>query len=247
MGRLDGKSALVTGASRGIGKAIALAFAKEGADLYLVAKSAAPEDVAAQCRALGVKAEAAQVDVSDSAGAQKAVDAALAAFGKLDVLVNNAGITRDGLLVRMKDEDFAEVLRVNLTGCFNMTRAAAKPMMKARGGRMINISSVVGAMGNAGQANYAASKAGILGLTKSVAKELGSRGVTVNAIAPGFIETDMTQVLSDENRQTLVKSIPLGRFGSGADVAVAAVFLASDEAAYVTGVTLFVDGGMAMS
>jgi 3-oxoacyl-[acyl-carrier protein] reductase len=247
MGRLSGKAALITGAARGIGKGIAQAFAREGADLYLISKSTPMDALVAELRALGVKAEAALADVASSADAQKAVDACVAAFGKIDILVNNAGITRDGLLVRMKDEDFAEVLRVNLTGCFNMTRAAAKPMMKARGGRIINISSVVGAMGNAGQANYAASKAGILGLTKSVARELGSRGVTVNAIAPGFIETDMTQVLTDESRQTLVKSIPLGRFGSAADVAGAALFLASGEGAYVTGVTLFVDGGMAMS
>ncbi|MDH4184279.1 MAG: 3-oxoacyl-[acyl-carrier-protein] reductase [Nitrospinota bacterium] len=246
MGRLSGKAALVTGASRGIGQAIALAMAREGAELYLVSRSTPLDGILGQCRGMGVRAEGTLADISTAEGAKAAMDGCLAALGKIDILVNNAGITKDGLLVRMKDDDFSEVLRVNLVGCFNMTRAAAKPMMKARGGRIINISSVVGAMGNAGQANYAASKAGMLGFTKSVAKELGSRGVTVNAIAPGFIETDMTQVLTDENRQTLIKSIPLGRFGSVSDVAAAAVFLASEEAAYVTGVTLFVDGGMAM-
>ncbi|MDH5755877.1 MAG: 3-oxoacyl-[acyl-carrier-protein] reductase [Nitrospinota bacterium] len=247
MGRLSGKTALITGASRGIGEGIAQAFAREGADLYLVSRSSPLDSVLAECRALGVKAEGSLCDVSDSADARRAVDSCVETFGKIDILVNNAGVTRDGLLVRMKDEDFSEVIRINLGGCFNMSRAAAKPMMKKRAGRIINITSVVGAMGNAGQANYAASKAGVVGMTKSVAKELGSRGVTVNALAPGFVETDMTKVLTDENRQLLIKSIPLGRFGSVSDIAGAAVFLASDEAAYITGVTLFVDGGMVMS
>ncbi|MDH5638949.1 MAG: 3-oxoacyl-[acyl-carrier-protein] reductase [Nitrospinota bacterium] len=246
MGRLSGKAALITGASRGIGQAIALAYAREGADLYLVSRSTPLDSVLAECRALGVRADGGLYDVAAPEEAKKAVEACVAAFGKIDALVNNAGITKDGLLVRMKDDDFSEVIRVNLGGCFNMTRAAAKPMMKNRAGRIVNITSVVGAMGNAGQANYAASKAGIVGMTKSVAKELGSRGVTANSVAPGFVETDMTKVLTDENRQTLLKSIPLGRFGSVEDVAGAAVFLASDEAAYVTGITLFVDGGMAM-
>jgi len=247
MGRLEGKSALITGASRGIGHAVALAFAREGANLFLVSRSTPLDETLAACRALGAKAEGRLCDVANSEDAKAAVEACVETFGQIDILVNNAGITRDGLLVRMKDDDFSEVIRVNLTGCFNMTRAAAKPMMKKRSGRIINVSSVVGVMGNAGQANYAASKAGIIGLTKSVAKELGGRGITANAVAPGFVETDMTQVLTDENRQTLIKSIPLGRFGAVGDVAGAVLFLASGDATYITGVTLFVDGGMAMS
>ena len=243
---LENEVALITGASRGIGRAIAVAFAREGADLFLVSRSTPLDSVLEECRALGARAEGALADVADPQAAKEAVEACAKAFGGIDILVNNAGITRDNLLVRMKDEDFSEVIRVNLTGCFNMMRAATKPMMKKRAGRIINISSVVGAIGNAGQANYAASKAGIIGMSKSAAKELGSRSVTVNVIAPGFIETDMTQVLNDENRQTLIKSIPLARFGSAGDVASAALFLASDEASYVTGATLFVDGGMAM-
>ncbi|MDH5511038.1 MAG: SDR family NAD(P)-dependent oxidoreductase, partial [Nitrospinota bacterium] len=198
MSRLSGKAALITGASRGIGRAIALAYAREGADLYLVSRSTPLDGVLAECRALGVRADGGLYDVASPEEAKKAVEACLATFGKIDALVNNAGITRDGLLVRMKDDDFSEVIRVNLGGCFNMTRAAAKPMMKNRAGRIVNITSVVGAIGNAGQANYAASKAGIVGMTKSVAKELGSRGVTANSVAPGFVETDMTKVLTDE-------------------------------------------------
>jgi 3-oxoacyl-[acyl-carrier protein] reductase len=242
---LENKIALVTGARRGIGRAIALRFAAEGADCVLWARTA-PEELAEEIRAMGRRATAVAVDVSDADAVEAAVKSAVAEFGKIDILVNNAGITDDGLLLRMKLEQWQRVLDVNLTGAFHCTKAVARPMLKGGGGRIINITSVVGQMGNAGQANYAASKAGLIGFTKSIAKELGSRNVTVNAIAPGFITTDMTADLGDEAREALTKIIPLGTLGEAEDIAHAAAYLASDGARYVTGQVLNVDGGLVM-
>lgn len=242
---LENKVALITGARRGIGRAIARRFAAEGAHCILWARSA-PEELAEEIRGLGRRASAVAVDVSDGAAVEAAVKSAVAEFGQLDILVNNAGITDDGLLIRMKLEQWQRVLDVNLTGAFHCTKAATRPMLKGGGGRIINITSVVGQMGNAGQANYAASKAGLIGFTKSIAKELGSRGVTVNAIAPGFITTDMTADLDEEARTALTASIPLGTLGEAEDIAHAAVYLASDGAKYVTGQVLNVDGGLVM-
>jgi 3-oxoacyl-[acyl-carrier protein] reductase len=242
---LEGKIALVTGASRGIGRAVAVAFAAQGADVALCARTeSALEEVAAEIRGLGRQALVQVADVRDAASAEGAIAATVEAFGRLDILVNNAGITRDTLLMRMKDEDWDAVIETNLTGPFYFTRAAARIMLKQRSGRILNISSVVGLMGNAGQANYAASKAGIIGVTKSLARELGPRGVTVNAIAPGFITTDMTAGLREEHQERLRDAIPLGAFGEPADVAAAACYLASDAAKYVTGQVVQVDGGM---
>ncbi|MAF11161.1 3-oxoacyl-ACP reductase [Candidatus Poribacteria bacterium] len=242
---LEGKVAIVTGASRGIGRAIALAFASQGADVALCARTeSALDQVAAEVRELGREALVQVVDVRDAASAEAAIASTVETLGRLDILVNNAGITRDTLLMRMKDDDWEDVLATNLTGPFYFTRAAARIMLKQRGGRVLNISSVVGLMGNVGQANYAASKAGIIGVTKSLARELGPRGVTVNAIAPGFITTDMTSGLKDEHQSRLRDAIPLGAFGEPEDVAAAACFLASDAARYVTGQVIQVDGGM---
>jgi 3-oxoacyl-[acyl-carrier protein] reductase len=243
--KLQNKVAFITGARRGIGRAIALKFAQEGADVVLVARSA-PEELAQEIQALGRKALALAVDVADAAACEAAIKQAVSEFGKIDILVNNAGITDDGLLLRMKLEQWQRVLDVNLSGTFYCTKAAVRPMLKGEGGRIINITSVVGQMGNAGQANYAASKAGIIGFTKSIAKELGSRGVTCNAIAPGFITTDMTSELGDEAKAGLIQNIPLGSLGEAEDIAEAAAFLASDGARYITGQVLNVDGGMVM-
>jgi 3-oxoacyl-[acyl-carrier protein] reductase len=246
MRRLEGKTALVTGASRGIGAAIALRLASEGAAVvvnYSGSRDAALAVVGAIVEAGGV-ASAVQADVSDRAACASLVDSVITEHGRLDVLVNNAGITRDGLIVRMSDEDWDRVIALNLTGVFSMTRAAAKVMMKARSGSIVNIASVVGISGNAGQANYAAAKAGVIGLTKSVARELASRKVRCNAVAPGFIETDMTAALTEQQRDAVAAAIAMGRFGSGSDVAAAVAFLASDDAGYVTGQVLAVDGGM---
>lgn len=246
MGRLEGRAAVITGAARGIGRAVAEAFAAEGADLALVTLKSPLDELAESLRARGARVEAFSGDVADAAFAKETVDRAMESFGKVDILVNNAGITRDGLLMRMSEEDFDEVIRVNLKGAFNMTKAAAARMVRARRGRIINVSSVVGQVGNAGQANYASSKAGLLGMTKSAARELAPRGITVNAVAPGFIETDMTAALPERAREEALKAIPLGRFGRAEDVAAAAVFLASEEAGYITGATISVNGGMAM-
>jgi 3-oxoacyl-[acyl-carrier protein] reductase len=247
MKQLENKIAVVTGAGRGIGRAIALKFAAEGADVACVSRTAEnSEKVAAEVRALGRKAWACAVDVSDAAAVNAAAEKILADAGKVDILVNNAGVTRDGLLMRMSDEDWDAVLTTNLKGAFMFTRALSRSFIKQRSGRIINISSVIGLIGNAGQCNYAASKAGLIGFTKSVARELGSRGITANAIAPGFVETDMTSVLKEEARTALLKQIPLNSFGQAEDIAQAALYLASPGARYVTGQVLTVDGGMAM-
>ena len=239
---------LVTGASRGIGKAIALKFASEE---YIVVvnyngSKTKAEEVKEEIENLGGCAETVKCDVSDFDKCGELIKNIVEKYGRIDVLVNNAGITKDGLLMRMSESDFMDVININLKGAFNCIRHASRYMMKQRSGKIINIASVVGVAGNAGQANYAASKAGVIGLTKSAAKELASRGITVNAIAPGFIETDMTAVLSDEAKEKLMSMIPQGRFGSVKDVANAAYFLASLEAGYITGQVFNVDGGMIM-
>lgn len=247
MGALSGRSALVTGGSRGIGAAIALEFAARGASVLITHTAggeARASDVVARIEAAGGRARALASDVGDPAACTDAVAATVAAFGSLDILVNNAGITRDGLIVRMSDEDWNAVVTTNLSGVFYLCRAAAKVMMKARSGSIVNVTSVVGMMGNAGQANYAAAKAGVIGLTKTVARELASRGVRCNAVAPGFIETDMTAKLPEAVREALMGEIALGRLGSPEDVAHAVAFLASDEASYITGQVLAIDGGM---
>ena len=249
-GARDGKRrvALVTGASRGIGRAVAEGLAADGFDLALVYADngeAAAQAVAA-CERAGATARAYRCDVSNAEQVKATVDAVLSDFGQVWALVNNAGVTRDGLLARMKDEDFSRVLDVNLVGAFNMTRSLTRAFMRQRGGRVVNMSSVVGLMGNAGQANYAASKAGLIGLTKSVARELAGRGVTVNAVAPGFVRTDMTAGLPDEVVARYEGQIPLGRLADPAEVAAVVRFLVSDAAAYVTGEVVRVDGGMAM-
>ncbi|MEX5286008.1 3-oxoacyl-[acyl-carrier-protein] reductase [Selenomonas sputigena] len=245
---LDGKAALVTGASRGIGRAIALRLAAEGARVAInyAGNAKAAEEVKAAIEAAGGTALLCQADVADSAAVEAMIAEVVKAFGSLDILVNNAGITRDGLLLRMKDEDFDAVVDTNLKGVFYCTKAAAKIMMKKRRGRIVNMASVVGLMGNAGQANYAAAKAGILGFSKSVARELASRGITVNMVAPGFIGTDMTAVLPDTVKEKMLEDIPLGRMGEPEDVAEAVLFLVSDQASYITGQVVNVDGGMVM-
>lgn len=243
---LNGKTALVTGASRGIGRAIALRLAEDSANVAVIYAGSADkaEAVVNEITALGVNAKAYRCNVADSAAVNETVKAVTNDLGKIDILVNNAGITRDGLMLRMKDEDFDAVLDTNLKGAFNMIRACYSGFIRKKSGRIINISSVSGIMGNAGQANYSASKAGVIGLTKSVARELASRGITCNAVAPGFIQTDMTENLGDNN--PLLNSIPLGRMGKPEDIAAAVAFLASDSAAYITGEVLKVDGGLAI-
>lgn len=245
---LNGKIAVVTGASRGIGRAIAKEFARLGATVVINYNGSEQkaEEVKREIIADGGRAEIMQCNVADYIACDEFFKAIIEQFGRIDILVNNAGITKDGLLMRMSEEDFASVIDVNLKGTFHCIRFASRQMMKQRSGRIINMSSVVGISGNAGQVNYAASKAGVIGMTKSAAKELASRGITVNAIAPGFIETDMTSVLSEKVIEETMKQIPLGRLGQAEDIAEAAAFLASDAAAYITGQVLNVDGGMVM-
>lgn len=248
MGQLQGKSAIVTGASRGIGRAIAIEFARRGAAVvvnYNASEQAAHEVVSA-IREMGGTAIAFKADVSKMDEAAALVKAALDAFGKLDILVNNAGTTRDTLLMTMSESDWDTVINADLKSVFNCCKAAVRPMIRARSGRIINISSVVGLAGQGGQTNYAAAKAGVIGFTKSLAKELGSRNITVNAVAPGFIPTALTDVLTEEQKQAAIKATPLGRFGTPEEVAYAVSFLASDEAAFITGAVLSVDGGLVM-
>ena len=245
---LDGKVALVTGGSRGIGRAIAVALAREGAKLAInfAGNEKAAEETKALVEQAGSEAILLKADVSDKDADAALIDTVVKIYGKIDILVNNAGITRDSLMLRMKEDDFDAVIDTNLRSVFYLTKAAAKSMMKKRTGRIINMSSVVGLTGNAGQVNYAAAKAGVLGITKSAAKELASRGITVNAVAPGFIETDMTDVLSDTVKESLLHEIPLKRMGEPKDVANAVLFLASDQSAYITGQVIHVDGGLVM-
>ena len=245
---LNGKIAVVTGASRGIGKAIAMKFAQLGATVVINYNGSAQkaEEVKQSIIADGGRAVIKQCNVADYDAGETFIKKVIDQFGRIDILVNNAGITKDGLIMRMSEEDFTNVVDVNLKGTFHCIRFASRQMMKQRSGRIINMSSVVGISGNAGQINYAASKAGVIGMTKSAAKELASRGITVNAIAPGYIETDMTNVLSDKVKEETMKQIPLGRLGQTEDIAAAAAFLASDEAGYITGQVLAVDGGMAI-
>lgn len=246
---LTGKVALVTGASRGIGRAIALALAEAGADVAVnyAGNAEAAGEVVRRIEAFGRRAVALQANVGRSVEADELIRSVLTHFERIDILVNNAGITRDNLLMRMKEEEFDQVIETNLKGVFNCIKAVSRPMMKQRSGTIINISSVVGVLGNAGQANYTAAKAGVIGLTKSAAREMASRGITVNAVAPGFIETDMTEKLSEEMRSALLQQIPLASLGKPEHIAGVVRFLASPEASYMTGQTIHVDGGMAMS
>lgn len=247
MGSLDNQIAVVTGAGRGIGRAIALKFADEGADIVCVSRTEEnSKKVADEISSKGRKAWAVAVDVSDSTAVSSAVDAILKEPGRLDILVNNAGVTRDNLLMRMSEEEWDTVLNTNLRGAFLLTKAFTRSFLKQRSGRVINIASVIGLMGNAGQANYAASKAGLIGFSKSVAREFAARGITVNAIAPGFIETDMTAGLKEEMKTGLLQHIPMKALGNVDDIAGAALYLASPAARYVTGQVLTVDGGMVM-
>lgn len=245
---LTGKVALVTGASRGIGHAVALEMAKAGADVVVnySGSEAAAQQTVEQIEALGRKAIKIKANVGDADEVQAMVDEAQATFGHIDILVNNAGITRDGLLMRMKDADWDDVININLKGVYLTTKAVSKLMMKQRSGRIINMTSVSGVTGNAGQANYAAAKAGVIGFTKTCARELASRGITVNAVAPGFIQTDMTDVLPEKVKEGVATSVPLGRMGQPEEIAGVVTFLATDFASYITGQVLNVDGGMVM-
>ncbi|TFE02726.1 3-oxoacyl-[acyl-carrier-protein] reductase [Jeotgalibacillus salarius] len=246
--KLEGKTAIVTGASRGIGRSIAIELAKNGANVvvnYSGSEEKAKE-TAKEVEASGVRALVIRADVSNADDVQAMLKETIGEFGSIDILVNNAGITKDNLLMRMKEEEWDQVMDINLKGVFLTTKAAARPMMKQRKGKIINVSSIVGVMGNAGQANYVASKAGVIGLTKTSAKELAARGINVNAVAPGFIETDMTDELAEDVQASMKKMIPLDRFGKPEDIAKAVVFLASEDADYITGQTIHIDGGMVM-
>lgn len=246
--RLEGKVALVTGASRGIGREIAFELTREGASVAVnyAGSEAKALEVVDGIKAMGRDAFAIQADVSSSDSVTEMVKETIEHFGKLDILVNNAGITKDNLLMRMKESEWDDVININLKGVFLCTKAVTRQMMKQRGGRIINISSIVGVSGNPGQANYVAAKSGVIGLTKTTAKELSSRGITVNAIAPGFITTDMTDKLNEDVKSEMLKQIPLARFGEPKDIARTVIFLASEDGAYMTGQTLHVDGGMVM-
>ena len=245
---LTGKVALVTGASRGIGQATAIELAKAGADIVVnfIGNEAVAQETVAAIEALGRKAIKIKADVGNAEDVQAMVDEAVAAFGHIDILVNNAGITRDGLLIRMKDSDWDDVLNINLKGVYLVTKAVAKLMVKQRAGRIINMTSVSGVTGNVGQANYTAAKAGVIGFTKTCAKELAARGITVNAVAPGFIETAMTDVLPEKIKEGIAATVPFGRMGQPEEIASVVTFLASDFASYITGQVLNVDGGMVM-
>lgn len=245
---LNGKSAVITGGVRGIGRAIAEEFCRQGADVLLCYRSneEAAKKAVEELKEYGTRVELIKGDVSDPDHAEAAAKLARDLFGKIDILVNNAGITKDKLMMRMTPDDFDEVIKANLSGSFYFLNAVAPVMIKQKNGRIINISSIVGVRGNAGQVNYSASKAGIIGMTLSAAKELGRRGITVNAVAPGYIETDMTEVLTEDQKKAMTEVISLGRAGKASDVANAVAFLASDEAAYITGQVLAVDGGMTM-
>ncbi|MEV5024824.1 3-oxoacyl-[acyl-carrier-protein] reductase [Paenibacillus sp. LPE1-1-1.1] len=247
-GSLEGKKALVTGASRGIGRSIAIALAEAGADVAInySGSEAAAAETAEAVEALGRRAIVLKANVGKSDEFEAMVKEVIAQFGAVDILVNNAGITRDNLIMRMKEDEFDQVIETNLKGVFNGIKSVTRPMMKQRSGRIINISSVVGVLGNPGQANYVAAKAGVIGLTKASARELASRGITVNCVAPGFIQTEMTDKLPEETRQALSGQIPLARLGDPSDIANAVRFLASDASAYMTGQTIHVDGGMYM-
>ena len=244
---MNQRTALITGASRGIGKACALTLAQAGKRIILAARSVdALEIVAAEVRALGAEAFAVQMDLSNQDSIKAAVESAVAAFGRIDILINNGGITKDGLAVRMKRQDWETVINTNLTGSFYTSQQVLQGMMRERWGRIVNISSVVGEKGNAGQVNYSASKAGLIGLTKSLAQEVGSRNITVNAVAPGFIDTDMTHELSEELKQKMIEATPLRRMGTADEIAAAVKFLVSDDAAFITGHVLDVNGGIYM-
>ena len=245
---LQGKCAVITGASRGIGKAIAIKFAKEGANVVLNYRNSEKEalELKTELDKLGSNTLIIKADVSKFDEAEHLIKEAKNAFGRVDILVNNAGITKDTLIMRMKEEDFDDVIDINLKGSFNCLRAISPIMVKQKEGKIINMSSVVGVVGNAGQVNYSASKAGLIGMTKSLAKEIGSKNINVNAIAPGFIDTDMTKVLSDEQKKNIISGVPLKRLGQVQDIANLAVFLASEKSNYITGQVIHVDGGMAM-
>ncbi|MCH4824992.1 3-oxoacyl-[acyl-carrier-protein] reductase [Planococcus halocryophilus] len=248
MSKLAGKTAIITGGSRGIGAEIARKFAADGAKVVVnySGSQEKAEAVVTDIEANGGTAIAVKANVADAESVKAMVDETMKTFGSVDILVNNAGITRDNLMMRMKDDEWDDVININLKGVFICTKAVTRQMMKQRSGRIVNIASIVGVMGNAGQANYVAAKAGVIGLTKTTARELASRGITANAVAPGFITTDMTEKLSEDVQKAMMGQIPLGRFGAPEDVAKAALFLASDDASYMTGQTLHLDGGMVM-
>ncbi|QTD42356.1 3-oxoacyl-[acyl-carrier-protein] reductase [Sporosarcina sp. Te-1] len=248
MGKFNGKTAIVTGASRGIGREIALRLAKEGANVVVnySGSQGKAEEVVAEITSLGGQAISVQANVADAESVKAMMDETMKQYGSIDYLVNNAGITRDNLLMRMKEDEWDDVMAINLKGVFLCTKAVTRQMMKQRAGRIVNVASIVGVSGNPGQANYVAAKAGVIGLTKTTAKELASRNITVNAVAPGFITTDMTDALPEDVKSQMLSTIPLGKLGDPQDVANVVAFLLSDEAAYITGQTIHVDGGMVM-